>query len=89
MKKNRVAPRINTNLCASPSPSKYPTQTKRTQKYYEEIVLPARPTSADIQMVTQKLLLENPAPYTSALNWVILDRKKERVLFGKQENASR
>jgi serine-type D-Ala-D-Ala carboxypeptidase (penicillin-binding protein 5/6) len=52
-------------------------------------VLPLRPTSADIQLVTQKLLMENPAPFTSALSWVILDRKKGTTLFGKQETTGR
>ena len=37
----------------------------------------------------QKLLLENPAPYVSATNWVILDRKKGDVLFGKCETEVR
>ena len=37
----------------------------------------------------QKLLLENPAPYVSATNWVILDKKKGDILFGKCETEVR
>jgi serine-type D-Ala-D-Ala carboxypeptidase (penicillin-binding protein 5/6) len=33
--------------------------------------------------------LENPAPYVSASQWVILDRKKGEVLFGKCETETR
>ncbi len=35
------------------------------------------------------MLLENPAPYVSAQNWVITDRKKGDLLFGKCETAPR
>jgi len=37
----------------------------------------------------QKLLLENPAPYVSAMNWAIIDRKKGDLLFGKCETEQR
>lgn len=33
--------------------------------------------------------MENPQPYVSAHNWVILDRKKGEVLFGKCETECR
>ena len=36
-----------------------------------------RPSSPEILQTQQKLLLENPAPYVSASNWAILDRKKK------------
>ena len=39
--------------------------------------------------MTQKLLLENPAPYVSASNWILLDRKKGDLLFGKCETESK
>jgi len=29
--------------------------------------------------------LENPAPYVSAANWAIIDRKKGDLMFGKCE----
>lgn len=48
-----------------------------------------RPSSAEIFQTQQKLLLENPAPYVSANNWVIIDRKKGDLMFGKCENESR
>ena len=35
-----------------------------------------RPSSSDIMATQQKLLLENPAPYVSATQWAIIDRKK-------------
>lgn len=37
----------------------------------------------------QKLLLENPAPYVSATQWAIIDRKKGDLLFGKCETEAR
>ena len=33
--------------------------------------------------------MENPAPYVSAANWAIIDRKKGDLLFGKCETESR
>mmetsp|Transcript_32812 Transcript_32812/g.43253 ORF Transcript_32812/g.43253 Transcript_32812/m.43253 type:complete len:85 (+) Transcript_32812:978-1232(+) len=48
-----------------------------------------RPSSSEIMQTQQKLLLENPAPYVSAMNWSILDRKKGDLLFGKCETESR
>ena len=40
-------------------------------------------------MTEQKLLLENPAPYVSATQWAIIDRKKGNLLFGKCETERR
>lgn len=35
------------------------------------------------------MILENPAPYVSASNWAIIDRKKGDLLFGKCESEVR
>ena len=48
-----------------------------------------RPSSSDIMATQQKLLLENPAPYVSATQWAIIDRKKGDLMFGKCETESR
>jgi len=48
-----------------------------------------RPSSSEIFQTQQKLLLENPAPYVSAMNWAIIDRKKGDLLFGKCETEQR
>lgn len=48
-----------------------------------------RPSSSEILQTQQKLLLENPAPYVSAMNWAIIDRKKGDLLFGKCETERR
>ena len=37
----------------------------------------------------QKLLLESPAPFLSASNWAVFDRKKGELLFGKCESESK
>lgn len=46
-----------------------------------------RVNSAELLQAQQKLLLENPAPYVSAQNWVIIDRKKGDLMFGKCETV--
>ena len=33
--------------------------------------------------------MENPAPYVSAYNWAIIDRKKGDLMFGKCETESK
>ena len=48
-----------------------------------------RPSSSEIMQQQQKMLLENPAPYVSATNWAIIDRKKGDLMFGKCETESR
>ena len=48
-----------------------------------------RPSSSEIFQTQQKLLLENPAPYVSAMNWAIIDRKKGDLMFGKCETEQR
>ena len=53
------------------------------------VVSNMRPSSPEILQTQQKLLLENPAPYVSAANWAIIDRKKGDLLFGKCETESR
>ena len=35
------------------------------------------------------MLLENPAPYVSAMNWAIIDRKNGELMFGKCETEPR
>ena len=84
----RVTSKFAPNLTSS-STSKYSSCVKTRVKQQEEIMLPPRPTSGDIHLLTQKLLMENPQPYVSAHNWVILDRKKGGVLFGKCETECR
>ena len=49
----------------------------------------SRPSSPEILQTQKKLLLENPAPYVSATQWAIIDRKKGDLLFGKSETESR
>ena len=36
-----------------------------------------------------KLIYELPAPFVSATQWCIVDRKKNELLFGRRENESR
>ena len=48
-----------------------------------------RASSLELAQLQQKLLLENPAPFVTASNWVIQDRKKGEVLFGKCETEVR
>lgn len=35
-----------------------------------------------------KLIYESPAPFVSATQWCIMDRKKNDLLFGKRETES-
>lgn len=48
-----------------------------------------RPSSSEIQQTQQRLIYESPAPYVSSTHWCILDKKKNELLFGKQEAQSR
>ena len=48
-----------------------------------------RTDSIDLEVMTQKLLKENPAPFVTAQSWVLYDQKESCVLFGKCEAQPR
>lgn len=47
-----------------------------------------RPSSTELAQTQMKLIYENPAPFVSATNWCIVNRKKADLLFGKRETES-
>ena len=54
-----------------------------------QVKIVIRPSSSEVMQTQQKLLLENPAPYVSAANWAIIDRRQGDLMFGKCETEKR
>lgn len=66
-----------------------PAQQNNYQPHRTRYVGPllSRANSTEVLQAQQKLLLESPAPYVSAHNWVIIDRKTQALQFGKCETV--
>lgn len=62
---------------------------KRSRVSVEQPVKYERPSSSELKQTQMKLILESPAPFVSSSHWCIVDRKKDRLLFGKRETEPR